>query len=517
MDIVGNKTLNCMWEERARNFSDKTALVFEDAAGDVTSFTYFELNAEINKAANLFLQLGVHQGDRVAVQLHNSPQFIACWFGLAKIGAIIVPINTQFRTLECQYIIDKCAIKMVVIEQDFIPIYTEFKQNQNNTIEQVLVSRAKSELSPEVLDFDHLVKGQATRLTHQVNIDSEDVAEILFTSGTTSNPKGVEITHCNLQYAGHFTAWQTAIRPDDTYLTMMPSFHIDFQCNAAMAVFTAGAKLVMLEKYSARKFWKQICHYRATLTHTMPMILRTLMLQPKFDGEQDHCLRDMLFFLYISPEEKKAFEDRFNVQLFNSYGMTETLVGVIGDSTFGERHWPSIGRPGFGYEARVTDDDNNPVPANTTGNLWIKGVAGRTILKGYYQDEQATHAALMPDGWFNTGDKAYVDEDGWFYFVDRKTNMIKRSGENVSSSEVEQILMSHPYIEESAVIGVQDPIRDEAIKAFIIFKHGFSLTEEQILNFCRDNMAKFKIPSFIEIRDALPRTCTCKVQKKFLA
>ncbi|MGL4455432.1 MAG: AMP-binding protein, partial [Plesiomonas sp.] len=286
--------------------------------------------------------------------------------------------------------------------------------------------------------------------------------------------------------------------------------------NAAMAAFTVGAKLVMLEKYSARKFWQQICSYNATITHSMPMIVRTLMLQPVMAFEQQHCLRDMLFFMHISDQEKLEFETRFSVRLFNSYGMTETLVGVIGDSPADARHWPSIGRPGLGYEAKITDECGQEVAPDIVGDLWIKGVPGRTIFKGYYQDPKSTDEVLTADGWLYTGDKAYVDTRGLFYFIDRKTNMIKRSGENISSSEIEKVLMSHPAILEAAVIGVPDPIRDEAVKAFVIFKPGESVSIDEIFKYCTENMAKFKVPSIIEIKTSFPRTCTCKVQKKLL-
>lgn len=516
MDIVGSKTLRCMWDERARKFSNNTALVYEDAAGDVQEFTYSQLNDEINRTANLFLSLGINKGDKIAVQLYNSPQFIFCWFGLAKIGAVIVPVNNQYLFDESLFIINKCDVKAVVIEEEFLAIYSKMKQQVGNLINDILVTRTTNPEISESMNFDILVSQQAAELVKQVTISSDDVAEILFTSGTTSRPKGVEITHCNLQFAGYYTAWQTCLRSDDIYLSMMPSFHIDFQCNAAMAAFTVGAKLVMLEKYSARKFWQQICDYKATITHSMPMIVRTLMLQPKVATERDHCLRDMLFFLHISDQEKLDFEIRFNVQLFNSYGMTETLVGLIGDSPAEERHWPSIGRPGLGYEAKIADENGQELAANVVGDLWVKGVPGRTIMKGYYQDQKSTEEVLSADGWLYTGDKAYVDESGLFYFVDRKTNMIKRSGENISSSEIEKVLMSHPYILDAAVIGVPDLIRDEAVKAFVIFNEGVSLSVEQILHYCAENMAKFKVPSFIEIKKSFPRTCTCKVQKKLL-
>ncbi|AZG74488.1 crotonobetaine/carnitine-CoA ligase [Shewanella livingstonensis] len=517
MDIVGSKTIRCMWEDRARKYSDNTALVFEDATGDVREFTYSALNDEINRTANLFLQLGINKGDKVAVQLYNSPEFIFCWFGLAKIGAVIVPINTQYVYGESKYIINKCDVKMAVIEEEFLPIFKKIEQDSDSLITDILVARTKSTNLFGAINFDILMAKQSSTLDELRPLSSDDVVEILCTSGTTSRPKGVEITHCNLLFAGYYTTWQTSLRSDDTYLSMMPCFHVDFQCNAAMAAFTAGARLVMLEKYSARKFWQQICDYKATLTHSMPMIIRTLMLQPVMPYERQHCLRDMLFFMHISDQEKLDFESRFNIELFNSYGMTETLVGLIGNNPGEERYWPSIGSPGLSYEAKITDENDDEVTANVIGDLRVKGVRGRTIFKGYYKDPKATAEVLTSDGWLCTGDKGYVDERGLFYFVDRKTNMIKRAGENISSSEIEKTLMSHPYILDAAVIGVPDPIRDQAVKAFVIFNHDMYLSTDEILNYCSEHLAKFKVPSFVEVRESFPRTCTCKVDKKLLA
>lgn len=515
MDIVGSRTLRCMWQERAQQYRDNTALIYEDTAGDIRTFTYQSLDAQINRAANLFLKQGIAKGDKVAVQLYNSPEFIFCWFGLAKIGAVIVPINTQYVQGECSYILTKCDVIALVTEPSFLPIY-EALAEKDQRLEQIFVARAPGEQFPVGENFDDQLALQAPTLDQHVPLESEDPAEILLTSGTTSLPKGVVLTHCNFQFAGHYTAWQTRLTAKDRYLSMMPNFHIDFQCNAAMAVFTVGACLVMLEKYSARRFWRQICDYRATITHSMPMILRTLMLQPVAQGEDQHCLRDMLFFMHISDQEKLDFETRFKVTLFNSYGMTETLVGLIGDTPAEPRHWPSIGRPGLGYEAKVTDEIGREVAPNVVGDLWVKGVPGRSLFKEYYQDPQATRTALRDDGWLLTGDKAYVDERGLFYFVDRKSNMIKRSGENISSTEVENVLMSHPAIQDAAVIGIADPIRDQAVKAFVIFAPGQSLTLEEILAYCSANMAKFKVPCVVEIRKTFPRTCTCKVDKKLL-
>lgn len=515
MDIVGNQTLRDMWDELARIHNEKTVLIFEDCNGSISEFTYSQLNKEINKAANLFLDLGIKKDEKVVIQLHSCPEFLMCWFGLAKIGAVMVPINTQYNQEECGYILQKCGAATAIIEEKFLPIYDRSRPSKDICINTILLARSEKQI-PGTINFGKNKEKQPGELKEFRPLSSDDVAEILFTSGTTSKPKGVVITHCNILYAGIFTAWQFSLRQEDRYLTIMPAFHVDFQLNALMPVLIAGATMIMEEKYSASKFWKQICDYKATVTEGIPMMARTLMLQPRQEWEKDHCVREMCFYLSFSNHEKNAFEERFNVRFFTSYGSTETLVGVIGDFPYGERNWPSIGRAGLSYEAKIIDEQGNELPPNTIGELYIKGVPGRTIMKEYYNDAEATAKTLKPGGWMHTGDKGYVDESGWFYFVDRKVNMIKRSGENISTTEIENILMCHPKIAEAAVIGVPDPIHDQAVKAFIIFKDGEELSTEEILEYCRGRMANFKVPSFVEIRTSFPRTCTYKIQKKLL-
>lgn len=514
-DIVGNKTLRDLWDELAQIDSGKKVLVFHDCNGGKSEFTYPQFNEEINKAANLFLDLGIKKDDKVAIQLYNCPEFLMCWFGLAKIGAVMVPLNTKYSQEECEDIIERCGVEIVVTEEEFLPFYNGSFSTNGNRIYNILLARSKKHILGTI-NFAENQEKQPKELKEFRPLSSDDVVEILFTSGTTSKPKGVVLTHCNLLYSGIFTAWQLSMRPDDRFLTIMPVFHVDFQLSALMPVLSVGATIISVEKYSARRFWKQVCDYQATITECIPMMIRTMMLQPQQEWERDHCVREVFFYLALTEEEKRAFEERYNVRLFTSYGLSESLVGIITDSPCGGRNFPSIGKPGLSYEAKIIDEEGNELPPHTIGEIYIKGVPGRTIMKEYYNDPVATAKTLSTDGWIHTGDKGYVDESGWFYFVDRKVNMIKRSGENISTTEIENILMCHPKIVEAAVIGVPDPIRDEAVKAFIILKDGEELSTEEILQYCRARMAEFKVPSFIEIRNCFPRTCTYKVQKKLL-
>lgn len=517
MDVIGKQNLRQMWDDLAEVYSTKTALIFGSAQGQERQFSYSELNEEINRTANLFHAGGIKKGDHVALHLDNCPEFFFCWFGLAKIGAVMVPINARFMHEESAWIINHCQAHYVVTCDNFYPIYQPMLQDEQNPLTQLfLITENNLPVEKGVIDFLKEKAKHPITLNHYTPLSVDDTAEILFTSGTTSQPKGVVITHYNLRFAGYYSSWQNALREDDVYLTVMPAFHIDCQCTASLAAFSVGATFVLLEKYSARAFWKQIIKYQATVTEYIPMMMRTLMAQPISSEEKQHKLREVMFYLNLSDEEKDAFIERFKVRLLTSYGMTETIVGLIGDRPGDKRRWPSIGRPGFCYQAQIRDKQNNEVPDGVVGEICVKGEPGKTLFKEYYNRPDATAKALEPEGWLHTGDYGYRDDEGFFYFVDRSCNMIKRGGENVSCVEIENIISSHPKIQDVAVIGVPDNIRDEAIKAFVVLVENETLSEEEFFHFCEQNMAKFKVPSALEFREGLPRNCSGKVIKKHL-
>ncbi|ECQ3279274.1 crotonobetaine/carnitine-CoA ligase [Salmonella enterica] len=434
MDIVGGQNLRQMWDDLAGVYGDKTALIFESCEGIVRQFSYASLNEEINRTANLFYSLGIRKGDRVALHLDNCPEFIFCWFGLAKIGAIMVPINARLLGEESAWILQNSQVSLLVTSAQFYPMYREIRQDNSTPLNHICLIGEQLPADDGVSHFSQLQARQSTTLCYTPALSTDDTAEILFTSGTTSRPKGVVITHYNLRFAGYYSAWQIALRDDDVYMTVMPAFHIDCQCTAAMPAFSAGSTFVLLEKYSARAFWDQVRKYQATVTECIPMMIRTLMVQPAAPTDRQHHLREVMFYLNLSAQEKDAFTERFGVRLLTSYGMTETIVGIIGDRPGDKRRWPSIGRVGFSYEAEIRDDQNRPLPAGEIGEICIKGIPGKTIFKEYYMQPEATARALEPEGWLHTGDSGYQDEDGYFYFVDRRCNMIKRGGEKFFSA-----------------------------------------------------------------------------------
>ena len=516
VDIVGNETLASLWDKLARECGDKDFFIFQDRKGDVATYSYRAFNELINQTANMFLRQGVERGEHVAVQMHTCPEFLMCLFGLAKIGAVLVPMNEQYLQAECEYALDMCSTRRAVVEPCYVELYDAIHAGGRLDQGIVVARTAGGKEAMGYPAFSELVAGESVEFEAPSDLSPDDPCEILFTSGTTSNPKGVILTHGNMVYSGYYGDWETAMTSKDRMFSTMPACHSNFQLAALTPVMTARATLIVVEKYSASRFWSQIRQYRATLAQCVAMMLRTLMLQPIDPDEKDHCLRDMLYFLPVSAREKEAFEERYGVRIMNTYGSTESVGWVLTDPPTGERNWPSIGRVGLGYEAKIVDDEGNELPAGEVGEICIKGVPGRSIMLGYLGNEAATAEALSSDGWLRMGDKGYYDENGWFFFFDRKSNMIKRSGENISTTEIEGILEEHPDIKEAAVIGVPDPIRDQAVKAFVLPEDGATIGADEVIAYCEGNMAAFKVPSIVEIVEDFPRTCSMKIEKKLL-
>lgn len=536
-DIVGNETLRDLWQSVVERKGRRHFLTFQNRVGDVFEYTYAAFDEDVNRIANVFLDLGIEKGDHVALHLHSSPEFLMCLFGLAKIGAVAVPINEQYLADEAEYILENSDAICVVVEPLFYETYQELLARGHYFPKGVVVARAGTESPKSNIDFSSIYTPlgtveegqqgiydfwmmrceQSAILRDSCELASDDPVQIIYTSGTTSRPKGVVLTHANMVFSGLYGDWEVSLRGSDRVLTSMPACHSNFQLAALMPVITAGASLIIVEKYSATRFMKQIRHYKATVIQCVAMMLRTLLLQPVDPEEKNHCVREVLYFIPITDAEKEEFEQRFNMRIMNTYGSTESIGWAITDPPVGARNWPSVGRAGLGYKARICDMDDNELPPGEVGEIQIKGERGRSVMLEYYNNPEATENTFSADGWLKTGDQGYQDDNGWFYFVDRKVNMVKRSGENISTTELEEILEQHPAIAESAVIGVPDPIRDQAIKAFVRFAPGESMTLAEVEQYCKDHMASFKVPTFYEVVEDFPRTCSMKIEKKLLS
>jgi crotonobetaine/carnitine-CoA ligase len=349
----------------------------------------------------------------------------------------------------------------------------------------------------------------------QVAIDSEDDLMMLFTSGTTSRPKAVQLTHANALFAGIFGAQGYKVVPEDRHFMVLPLFHVNAQFISVMPTLTAGATLVMTEQFSASKYMEQARRYGATTTSLVAATAKMILAQPRHELDGHNNFRLVMYAIAITEEQWTEFETRFKVKLSDLWGLTETLAETTMNPPDLEMKRNCIGLCRLGNEMKVVDDEGKEVSPGTVGEIVVHGVPGRTIMKGYYKNPEAT-AQTIRGGWLHTGDNGYMDEDGYFHFVDRKKDMIKRGGENVAAVEVEYVLSLHPKVQEAAVVGVPDPVRDEAIMALIVLQEGETCTEEEIINFCKERLAKFKVPGFVEFKKSFPKTSIGKIQKNLL-
>lgn len=508
MDIVGNRTLRDLLIERQRRFGNKPCLVFVGGDSSVTEFSYDEFVTRVRTVAAGLAAEGIRKGDKVVVHLPNCPEFLFCWFGLAWIGAVTVPSNVANTASEMRHVISFSDAVAVVTDPDHQGMIDSVVDDIPAVRRRILAFGS----APEWLTLSDLQGGGSPP---EVEIDSNDVAELLFTSGTTALPKAVMLTHANCLYAGEREWRNIGLDATDRCLTALPAFHVNAQTITIMSALTVGATCILVGEYSASRFWEQVRAHRATALSLVAMQVRTLLAQPARESDRDHAVRRIMYAINVPDEEKVEFERRFGVELINGYGLSEAMTIVTVAPVHGEKRWPSIGLATIDRMVRIVDEHGADVGPGELGEIIVGGTPGRTLMKGYYKNPDATAQALR-DGWLYTGDNGYFDEHGYVYFFDRRKDVIKVAGENVSASEVEHVLLAHPDVSEAAVIAVPHAIRDEVPAAFVVPTQGRSLSAETVRAYCAQYLAKFKVPAVVEICESLPKTSIGKIEKKVL-
>ncbi len=520
MDIIGTKNLRDVIELKVQQFADKECIVFEDREGNVIRYSYKQFGDMINKYATILLSKGIQKGDKVVVHMLNCPEYLASWFALGKIGAVMIPTNVLAGAFELEYFLEFSESVAIITEPNYVEMFEEL-QKKCKSVKNIFLSRTSPrypsrKLYPHTTVMADLMKDASTEVP-EIAIDNEDDLMWLFTSGTTSRPKAVQLTHANAVFAGIFGAQSWKVTPADRHFICLPLFHVNGQFISVMPTFTAGATLVMVEVFSASKYMEQARRHKTTTASLVAANVKMIMNQPipETDVDAQNDFRLIMYAIAIPDEVWDEFERRFDVKLCDLWGMTETLGATTLNPIDGVLKKNCIGMPRMENAIKIIDEEGKEVPPGTVGEIVVQGVPGRTIMKAYYKNPEAT-AETIKDGWLYTGDNAYMDEDGYFHFVDRKKDMIKRSGENVAATEVEYVISLHPKVKEVAVIGVPDPIRDEAVMACIILNPGETCTEQEIIDWCAEKLAKFKVPSFVKFKDDFPRTSIGKVQKNII-
>ena len=553
-------TLGELVDKAASRDPSKVYLYYQDHR-----VTYRELLDCSLRTASLFRELGISHGDRVCVTLPNCREVLYIWMGLARLGAICVPINTAYKQAEMAYILNNAEAQALISHHSTIEVAQEAARHCPS-LEEMVVVAAGGETYPGWKDFWALW-GDAPLLPAQVaeQVAPRDISMLVYTSGTTGDPKGVTITHEMYVAAGQGFATWTNATPEDRFFTCLPYFHANVQYYSTMGSLAAGASIIVEDRFSASRFWDQVREHDATVVNFIGMMMPVLLKQPRADNDGDNSVRIFYGSPAQAPEVLAEFEERFGARVLLGFGMTETCYGTIErldqphrfdhpersgpieggavqqtasriedrKGSSGQARWHPD--PRFRNELRIVDGVGNRLPSGMVGEITLWNQA---VMPGYWRDPERTREALR-DGWLYTGDLGWLDVDGHLYFVDRKKDVVRRRGENISSQEVEDVIKGHPGVLDCAVIAVPSELGEEEVKVYVVLRafqpadasaidkgqHTLGtaaagrmtvLTPEDIVYWCAERLAYFKVPRYVELREDLPRTPSLRVRKDVL-
>jgi long-chain acyl-CoA synthetase len=490
----------------AQRTPDKAAVIFRDK-----TITYGELDQRVNQVANGLLAMGVRQGDRVGLYLHNLPLFMEAFYGIQRIGATVVPMNPLYKPGEIAFILNDAGAKAVVTIGAFYPNVAAAK-----TEIAALAGTNGATPARGAVGWDQAFGNASTAAPPPVAIQPDDVAVICYTSGTTGRPKGAMLTHRN--FISNCTQMNASARvgltSEDVVWVGLPLFHI-YAMNVAMNVAVmVGATMVLQDRFEPVAALDLISKNKVTAVHGAPPMYIAWTSVPDVSQYDFSSLRYCGSGAAALPVQVlENFQKKFGVDITEGYGLTEAAPVVTTNAAGPVSKPGSIGPAAPGVEVRLVDPaTGNEVGVGQVGELICYGA---NIMAGYYHRPDATNAALE-NGWLHTGDLATVDEDGYYYIVDRLKDMINVSGFNVYPREVEELLFRHPAVADAAVVQAPDAYQGESVFAFVVLKPGATATEAELIDYCRANLAVFKAPKRIAFRDSLPKNNTGKVLRREL-
>jgi crotonobetaine/carnitine-CoA ligase len=503
LTVVGSRTVPALLHAGASDHPDRPLLVFEDAVGEVSTYSWKRV-ADLSTAFGARLAaLGIGRGDRIHVHLPNRPEFLVAWFAAAQLGAVIVPTNTNAVAAELSFVLEHSRASVSLTD-------AEGRQAVRSAWDLLDAER------PILLcEEERLLDQLPPARRRPADAVPGDLLSIMYTSGTTSRPKGVRITHANYVYAGEVVASALRLTREDRFLIVLPLFHANAQCYATMSTLVSGGTLILAARFSASRALDQAARLRATVTSLFAAPMRMILAQDPSPLWREHNLRVVVFAQNLSDAELARWDALVGAPLLQLYGMTETVGPPLMNPLDGERRHNTVGRPVLGYACRIVRADGSPTAVGEPGELLVSGIPGISLMDGYLDDAAATASAFV-DGWLRTGDIVARDAEGYVTFIDRDKDMIKRAGENIAASEVEAVLLSHPAVRDAAVFGVPDEIRDEQVIAYVVASRRLEPGSHELVAWCAEHLAKFRVPQHVEIVAELPRTAVGKVMKHVL-
>ena len=510
MDITREQTLSDIFSEFAGCQPEKTFLIFEDLDGQCQRWTFSQFDRRVNQTARWLLRMGIERGQTFALASMNSPAFVALAIASSRIGAVMVSADYRATVDELTYLLAHSESRLLITGGDQLKVA---QSAADGTPVQELVVTGCQDRKDHLIFEDEVERQESSRPDTEIGAD--DVVQMLYTSGTTSKPKGVMLTNRALIYGAEVFAKGSGLRIDDRHLITLPFYHAAAQCHAFWPSVVCGSGIVVSPRFSPSRFFPLAIRHQATLAALFSAPLRMLLNQSDQPAWQSHRLRNVTFAIALSQQQFDEWDRRFHVPLQHLWGMTETVGLPLMSPLYGPRRLSSMGCPVLGYEVKVVNDSGRQLPPGENGQIVVRAQPGRTVMKGYFRNPQAT-AETIRDGWLYTGDNAYYDEHGFFYFVDRSKDVIKRGGENIAPSEIESVIKEVEGIRDAAVIGVSDVTYDEVPAAYVVLEGDRQVTVETILDHCRNKLAKYKIPVSVEFRDEFPRTSVGKIQKHLL-
>jgi long-chain acyl-CoA synthetase len=500
--------LNQILEKSTDRFPDKP--VFECLPEKITYRRFF---ANVNAlAAAMQTKLGIVKGDRVALLLNNDPTFPLVFFAAARLGAVSVPINTRFVSNEIAFILKDSGAKVAFVHPDY---WKECRRARPSApaLENLIFAGPHAHATLDAMELHDLLQNSSGE-PDAVGVDENDVASIFYTAGTTGKPKGAICTHRNFS-ASSINVGMTGLASDDRQLICVPLSH-PLGCHSQMigGVYL-GATMVIQRHFNADETLSLIKRAKVSTLVGVPTIYWLLLAQMKLNDYNFDTLKNVIYGgSPASPELVRRLREAFpNARLGNGYGLTESsaLATFLPDEYAMEKP-DSVGLPAPPVQVRIVNDDGRDLPAGKIGEVLLKGP---NVVDGYWKDPAATRETFK-DGWLYTGDVGRLDKDGFLYIVDRKKDMIIRGGENIYCVEIENVLESHPGVFQAAVISEPDRVFGEQVMAYVVPNSGHSLTVDEILDFCEEHLADFKIPKYVKFVDNLPRNPAGKVDKRAL-
>jgi len=500
-----NRTIGKILEDKAELNQDKAFLFYEDQR-----ISYGQINKRANIAGNAFLALGLRKNDKAAIILENCPEFLYVWFGLSKIGAWSIPVNISLKGEGLAYIINHCHAETLIVSFSCLENIDFIRKELKNIKRIIVVPQSQDcglETKGEVILWTDFFQGSTD--SPGIKIKPEDWMMIVYTAGTTGLPKGVLKAQSYSYTSGLSIADFAQAKPEDRFYTTLPLYHINAQNVTTWSAMAANASTVLTKRFSAKRFWRDIREYNVSITSFLGAMIPILLKQLENKDDLENHLR-MGISAGTPAEAWESFENRFQVKLLELYGSSEggslrNYEGKVG----------SMGKAVPSNLAKVVDENDQELPPYHVGELIFRFVDPAFKLPQYYKMPEAT-AGKNKGGWLRTGDLAYMDEDGYFYFVDREKDAIRRRGENISSYEVEKVINSHPGVLESAAVGVPAEMGEDEVKIYVVPKPNSKLLPEELIRYCEPRMAYFMVPRYVEFLDSLPKTTTQKILKKTL-